>query len=180
VFAGRLLAWKGVAIALDALTMAPAANWELHVYGDGRDRRRLERRAQRLGIEDRVRFLGRRARTEVLEALSRADALLMPSIADAAGWIVAEAVSLGCPVVCLDRGGPPWLIRDGGGEAVPLNRVTPRLVAEALQRTGPAGAPSSRWSADRLPEVVRRVYGQATVSVPAPRRRRRGAAPVSV
>jgi glycosyltransferase involved in cell wall biosynthesis len=180
VFAGRLLAWKGVAIGLEALTMAPAANWELHVYGEGRDRRRLERKAARLGLGERVRFLGRRPRSEVLEALCRADALLMPSLADAAGWIVAEAVSVGCPVVCIDRGGPPWIIREGGGEAVPLARATPRLVAEALQRTGPATRPSARWSADRLPALLRRVYGQAALAPPPARRRAAVKSPVTV
>jgi glycosyltransferase involved in cell wall biosynthesis len=155
VFAGRLVAWKGAALAVAALARPEAADWSLDVFGDGPQRRRLLRLARRLGVADRVRLWGQRPRAEVLAALAGADALLFPSMHDAAGWAVAEAVALGCPVVCLDRGGPP-LLAAGSGAAVPADGDVVGALARALAAVGERGRPrpSTRWSAARLPALV--------------------------
>lgn len=160
VFAARLRAWKGGALAIAALARPEAADWRLQIFGQGGDMPRLQRLAERHGVTDRVDFLGARPREEVLKALATGDALLFPSLADAAGWIVAEAVALGCPVVCVDRGGPPTLIQSGGGVIVPLRGDVPAGLARALAGLDGRNAPDERWSQDRLPELIRRLYAE--------------------
>lgn len=167
VFVGRLVAWKGAAIAVAALARPEAAGWSLDVYGDGPERRRLVRFARRLGVVERVRFLGQRPRNEVLAAFAAADALVFPSMHDAAGWAVAEAVALGCPVVCLDRGGPP-VLADGAGAVVPACGDVVGAVARALAAIGLRGGPSARWSASRLESRLAEWYARATVSAGRP------------
>jgi glycosyltransferase involved in cell wall biosynthesis len=49
---------------------------------------------------------------------STADVLLFPSFHDSGGWVVAEALRVGCPVLCLDLGGPPNLVGATGGLAI--------------------------------------------------------------
>lgn len=159
VFAGRLLAWKGAALALAAV--AHTNDWTLTIYGEGYERRRLERQADRLGISARVEFAGHRPRTEVLEAISRASAFLFPSMHDQAGWVVAEASTMGCPVVCLPLGGPPVLAQPND-HIVPLRRDLPTALAEALEMAATRGGePTDRWSAHRLPDMVDGWYGAA-------------------
>jgi glycosyltransferase involved in cell wall biosynthesis len=110
LFVGRLIPWKGGAIAIEVIARAP--DWHLVVLGDGPDRRRLERLARRRGVAERVEFRGWQPREEVWRAMrEEADVLLFPSLHDESPLTVAEALALGLPVLCLDHGGPPVVAR---------------------------------------------------------------------
>ncbi len=132
LFAGRLLAWKGVDLAIETISLLP--DWRLLICGKGPDEPRLRRLAAETGIADRTRFAGWLRRDEVL-ALMRDDAgvFLFPSLHDEAGWVIVEALAAELPIVCLDHGGPP-LLGDGFGIAVPVSgdrrTVAARLAAE--------------------------------------------------
>jgi glycosyltransferase involved in cell wall biosynthesis len=171
LFAGRLLAWKGIRLAVAALARPEAAGWSLDVYGVGPEAKAVGRLAQRLGVTDRVVFHGARPREEVLVAIAEADALLHPSMHDAASWIVAEALSLGCPVVCLDRGGPAVLVGPGEGVKVPVTGEVVANLARALSSLPGPGAPVTRWTAARLPALVSSWYERvAKTGVPSSQR----------
>jgi glycosyltransferase involved in cell wall biosynthesis len=159
LFIGRLVAWKGGALAIAALACPEAEEWTLDVFGDGPERGRLARLARRLDVSSRVRFRGRRPRAEVLAALAEGDALLFPSMHDSGGWVVAEATGVGCPVICLDRGGPP-ILAAGNGVVVPTRGCTPKSLAMALSVVG-SSARSTRWSASRLPAVLSNAFDRA-------------------
>jgi glycosyltransferase involved in cell wall biosynthesis len=161
VYAGRTVRWKGARLAVEALARPPLADWHLDVYGDGPDTAHLRARAVRLGVGGRAHFHGTRPRDEVLGALAHADALLLPSVNDSAGWVAAEAMALGCPVVCLDRGGPPVLVDEAGGTVVAAQGDVPRALAEAVAHVGGRRAPTMRWSTERLPDLLERWYAAA-------------------
>jgi glycosyltransferase involved in cell wall biosynthesis len=119
LFVGRLLPWKGVALALRSLVLLD--DWHMIVCGSGPDERRLKRIAGKLDLDRRVRFLGWVPASRVRELMVReADVLLFPSIHDEGGFVVAEALASGLPVVCLQRGGPPEI----GGTGVAPNDVS--------------------------------------------------------
>ncbi len=159
LFVGRLAAWKGVRLAVAAI--ARTDEWALEVYGHGPDAEPGRRLADRLGVADRVTFHGHRPRVDVLEALAGADALVHPSIHDSSSWAVAEAVTLGVPVVTLDRGGPPALVRaPAGGLTIPADRRAPAALAAALG-TLPVTAPVDWWRAERLPAEIDHHYRRA-------------------
>jgi glycosyltransferase involved in cell wall biosynthesis len=146
LFAGRLMAWKGAALAL--VSIAYTRDWRLLVCGAGRDERQIAEVADRLGLEGRVRFLGTQPRDEVLHLLrSEADVLLFPSLREEAGWIVVEALASGTPVVCVDRGGPPVL----GGDAALTAPVVddPWAVASSLARLLEGALPSEEQVRER-------------------------------
>jgi L-malate glycosyltransferase len=63
------------------------------------------REARRLGIEDRVTFLGKHAAVE--ELLSSADLFLLPSESESFGLAALEAMACGVPVVGSHVGGLP-------------------------------------------------------------------------
>ena len=125
VSVGRLLAWKGTALALRAfaraLDDAALADAELWVVGDGPERGRLEREAAALGVAGHVRFLGRVPRDEALQILGHAHALIHPSLHDSGGYAVLEALAAGRPVVCLDLGGPGLVVTPETGVVVPAH-----------------------------------------------------------
>lgn len=161
LFVGRLIGLKAPRLALETLARPESARWRLSIYGDGYERRHLERLVNRLGLRDRVTFLGHRPRAEVLAAYGRADALLFPSLHDQAGWAVAEASSAGCTVVCLPLGGPPVLARPNDFVA-PLSGDIAGNLARALDSAGDStGVRHNRWSTDRLPGLLDDWYGSA-------------------
>lgn len=138
VFAGRLLSWKGTALALHAFARARLSDTRLVYFGVGPDLERLRAMADELGIADAVEFAGRVPRPTLLWRMRTARALLFPSFHDSAGFVVSEALSLGTPVVCLDHGGPGALVRfwpDVPHAAVPVGDAdtTCDAVAAALR-----------------------------------------------
>jgi glycosyltransferase involved in cell wall biosynthesis len=161
IYAGRLLAWKGIRIALAALLRPEAATWRLDIYGDGPQRTSLTRLAQRWGVSERVRFHGNCPRAEIVAALAEADVLLFPSLHDAAGWAVAEAVAAGCPVVALDRAGPAALLCSSDGILVEPRGDVIGALAAALDQARQLRPGPSRWGAERLPGVLRAAYATA-------------------
>jgi len=162
VFAGRLVEWKGLLLAVLALARTPRGSWSLDVLGDGPARERAERAVRQHGLGDLVRFHGHVTRPVLLDQLATADALLYPSLHEACGWVVAEALSVGCPPVCLDVGGPPVLVaRAGVGVCVPASGAVPEALAAALlalPRKRPA--PSAAFAASRLPDLLSSWYAQ--------------------
>ena len=158
VYAGRLLAWKGVQLAVAALARRQAQDWTLDVYGRGPYEPELRRACERFGVADRVRLHGARPRREVLDALAGCDALLFPSMHDSAGWIVAETLALGRPVVCLDVGGPAMLVGDGRGVRVPVEGDVIGALAAGLQGIAGPLPRDRRYDVDRLPDLIDRLY----------------------
>lgn len=129
LFAGRLLAWKGASLAVQTLAGIPG--WRLIIAGAGPDEPRLRRLSRRLRVEDRVHFRGWLPPVELARVMAReADVFLYPSLHDDAGWVIAEALSCGLPVVSLNRGGPPLL---AGADGICVPAKTPGRTVQELQ-----------------------------------------------
>ncbi len=107
IYAGRLIPWKGVSLAIRALQLLPS--WRLLVVGSGPEEQRLERLAARCGLSDRVSFVRWLPQHELWQTLASCHALIQPSLRDDASFISVEAQALGVPVVAFDRGGPAAL-----------------------------------------------------------------------
>jgi glycosyltransferase involved in cell wall biosynthesis len=161
VFIGRLIPWKGLRAAVGALARPAASDWTLDVYGQGPEGGHGLALARRLGVDDRVTLHGVVDRSEIFKALCQADALLFPSSRESAGGAVAEAISSGCPVVCLDIGGPGTVVRPGQGIKLLASADVCGSLAEALSQVGPRHAGDDRWSGRRIPDLLDRWYAVA-------------------
>jgi glycosyltransferase involved in cell wall biosynthesis len=129
---GNLLHWKGFEFGLRAFarfqSQFPAA--EYWIIGDGYERKRLRKLAQRLGVAGSVTFWGAIPRRQVLEKLAECDVLLHPSLHDSGGYVCVEAMAAGRPVVCLDLGGPALQVTEDTGIKVPA--TSPEQVVSDL------------------------------------------------
>jgi glycosyltransferase involved in cell wall biosynthesis len=135
VFAARLLPWKGGRLAVRSLRYVRHPNVVLRIFGEGPEQGRIARAAHRWGVADRVRFEGRVDRAELLRTVCHRWSVPPPAFHDEAGLAVAEALSLGTPVVCLDRGGPPELLRHWpGAHAAVISTQSPESTARAIGR----------------------------------------------
>lgn len=104
LFVGRLVDWKRLDIALNALAQLP--NARIEVVGDGPMRDTWSNLAASLGISERVDFLGWLAQPDCARRLQSATALLLPSVFECGGAVVLEAMAGGVPVVATAWGGP--------------------------------------------------------------------------
>ena len=116
---GRLLHWKGFHLGLRAFARARLHDAEYWIIGDGPDRTRLQALSRELGVADRVAFLGKIPRDEVLQKVSQCHVLVHPSLHESGGWVCLEAMALGRPVICLDLGGPAMQVSEDCGFRVP-------------------------------------------------------------
>ena len=107
----------------------PAA--EFLLVGDGPFRPGLEEMAKRLGLQDRVRFLGERH--DIPAVLAAMDVTVLPSSSESLSNAIMESMAAGVPVVATRVGGNPELICDGEtGVLVPPDKAD--KLAEALER----------------------------------------------
>ena len=81
----------------------------LLLVGEGPERSSAQALGRRLGIQDRLRFLG--ARQSIEEVVAMADVLLLPSELESFGLSALEAMAAGVPVVGSDAGGLPEVVR---------------------------------------------------------------------
>jgi glycosyltransferase involved in cell wall biosynthesis len=114
---GRLHPNKGFDVLLEAVARVPRA-W-LWLAGEGPEREALTAQAQRLGIANRVRFLGWRDDTAAL--MAAADMLVCPSRHEPLGNVILEAWAHCLPVIAAQAQGPLELIRpNSDGLLVPV------------------------------------------------------------
>lgn len=83
----------------------------LLLVGDGIERAETEHLVRDLKLSDCVRFLGKQ--DAVVDLLSIADVMLMPSESESFGLAALEAMSCGVPVVCSNIGGLPEFVMHG-------------------------------------------------------------------
>ena len=109
VFVGRLVRYKACDLVIQALAKVPQAT--LDVMGDGPERAGLEALAHELGVADRVNFLGYQTPGPLMfERWKAYRAFIFPTLAEANGIVIQEAMMIGLPVVALDWGGPAELL----------------------------------------------------------------------
>ncbi len=141
----RLVEMKGTEYLLLAFAALPSslADVRLVVIGDGARRGRLEALARRLGLGERVRFLGARPHAEVVAWLRQAAMLVLPSVrtrtgrVEGLGMVLLEAAATGVPVVGSRVGGIPEGMEDGTtGFLVPERdpAALARRMVELLER----------------------------------------------
>jgi glycosyltransferase involved in cell wall biosynthesis len=138
----RLVDGKGIRTLLTAFATvaAQAPRAALVIVGDGEDRGSLEQETSRLGLRDRVAFLGNRADVEAIYPLL--DIYVQPSYAEGISLTMLEACSCALPVVATTVGGNPEIVSEGQNGYLVPPRDAPALASAIL----------AQWKA---PEVAR-------------------------
>ncbi|MBN3852501.1 glycosyltransferase [Paraburkholderia sp. Ac-20340] len=108
-YAGSLMAYEGLDTLIDAVARlrARGAPPKVEIIGDGEARKALEAQAQRLGVSEYVRFLGRMSPQKAQETLSRCAIVCIPRKPFKVCEIVppiklVEAMAMGKPVIVPD------------------------------------------------------------------------------
>jgi glycosyltransferase involved in cell wall biosynthesis len=155
---GRLEPRKGTATLVEAVAVLRNGGHHdamLVVVGDGPLRRELGAAAERLGIQEHVRFLGDRG--DVDAVLAALDVFVLPSRTEGMSNALLEAMAMAHPVVATAVGGTPEVVADGqSGLLVPAD--DPGTMAAAIARLLDAPGLAARLGAAARQTVEER-YG---------------------
>jgi glycosyltransferase involved in cell wall biosynthesis len=114
---GNTRPYKNIPTALRAFASCARRRSDIRliVVGRGDSFGALRTLARRLGVDDRVQFIGPVNRGEVARLLQGAVALVFPSLVEGFGFPVLEAMAAGCPVIASRC---PTLVEVAGSAAV--------------------------------------------------------------
>jgi glycosyltransferase involved in cell wall biosynthesis len=116
VYAGRLARWKRVdrlVRAFGDVCSRYGGPLELVIVGDGGERKALEELAEEIGVRHRTSFIGEHPNSVVRDHMARAAIVALPHDLTNLTNTLLEALSLGCCVVAMDRGGTSDVIQHG-------------------------------------------------------------------
>jgi glycosyltransferase involved in cell wall biosynthesis len=158
----RLVPKNGVEFAIRATARLSERAPRLIVAGDGPQRASLEQLAHGLGIAARVSFLGGIERPQLLALMSRATAVLVPSVpvngvVEATSLAVLEGMASRIPVIGSNIGGIAEIIVPGCGVLVPAGDAA--ALAKAIQDVLHMPAPVRAELVERARARVRTAYG---------------------
>ena len=135
ISAGRLVALKGFDLTIQAFATflqlrseTEKQNIHLHIIGSGPELSNYKDLCTKLNINQYVSFVSWIERTELLKIYGDSNAFLFPSH-EGAGMVVAEAMSFGLPVICLDNCGPGEFIDESCGFKVTGNTYNETIEA---------------------------------------------------
>lgn len=132
VFVGRLVSDKGVPVLLDALALLAQRKRRprLTVIGEGPDAPALQRRAQALGLEEQITFVGRRSGRRLAATLNAHHILVVPSTWEEPFGVVAlEAIACGAVPLVTRSGGLPEAV---GAHGLVVEKGNPRALADGI------------------------------------------------
>ena len=163
IFVGRLARQKGLDVLLRAMAEIACDPPALHLLavGEGPDRAKLERLARRLGLAERVHFLGRRG--DVPRLLKSADLCVIPSRWEGLSLVLLEAMAAGVPMVATRVAGSEEVIEhEKNGLLVPPKDA--RAMADAMRGVLDDPRRAREWAAGtrriaHTAEIIAERYG---------------------
>lgn len=164
---GHLVARKRFELGIYALTSSHLSDSSIHFLGRPLPGHpdALPAIADRLGVKERVHFMGKLPRKEVLQAMAEFDVLLHPSGREGASGVVGEATALGIPVVCFENTGASSVLDDAQVPGVRLDaRATISADDLAVALRAAANMPRVRskvWSERRFEDLQQRLLSES-------------------
>ncbi|MCX5835244.1 MAG: glycosyltransferase family 4 protein [Deltaproteobacteria bacterium] len=122
LYVGQLIRRKGLPHLIEAMNIVreKVGNVKLLLIGQGADKDSLQDLVRQRNLTEQVLFLGAEDHEHVLAFMNVSDLFVLPSLEEAFGIVLVEAMSQGLPVVATDVQGVPSIVRDGvNGYLVP-------------------------------------------------------------
>lgn len=143
---GNLNARKGFDLLLKAFARLPHSDLFLVIVGDGKEKKKLELRAENLGLNGRVFLPGVVLNRNLPDWYSAADLFVLASSRE--GWpnVLCEAQAMGLPAVATRVGGVPEVL-DDPSLGILVKSQSAEALAAALEL-----ALETRWDRQRIEE----------------------------
>ncbi len=141
---GRLVPWKGFGELIDVFSELTKKydDISLVIIGDGPQHDVLQEKISELGLQEKVRLLGRLGKEALGAAIKASDVFVLNTTYEGLSHQLLEVMELGVPIITTRVGGNPELIEDGvSGILVPIEnndellRALIRLIDNESLRT---------------------------------------------
>jgi glycosyltransferase involved in cell wall biosynthesis len=142
---------KGIDDLLEAIALwnPSADHFEFRIGGDGPMRATYQAIAKRLGVADRVRWLGEVSRHDTPKLFRECHIYVMPSRHETFGVVYAEAIASGKPIIATRCGGPEFIVNEKNGRLVEVNDIN--NLSKTMQEM------SDHWN-EYDPQAIRRDF----------------------
>ena len=112
-YVGTLIKRKYPVQIITALTRSAGKDFCISYAGEGQEAEAIKAEAERLGVTENVRLLGRIDRNEVIKLLDETDLFIMISRNETFGLVYLEAMARGCITIASRNEGFDGIIEDG-------------------------------------------------------------------
>ncbi len=104
---GRLEAWRGFDILIEAFGKAVEINNNMHlsIIGDGQDRERLDRLIEKRKLSKYITLTGMLSMEDYYEQMQQCNVVINCSLKEGAVTVSFDSMALGKPLICVDTGG---------------------------------------------------------------------------
>ena len=115
LFVGRVGIEKNVHFLLEAFQKIHEHNSAIHltIIGDGPERKKIEKKTGKMGLNKHITFTGYLNKKDVFCAYHAADLMLFPSKTETQGLTAVESIMCGTPVIGLNKMGIKNVIQNG-------------------------------------------------------------------
>ncbi len=163
--------FKGLFILFDALVKLKYKYWRLNIIGSGNLENDYKLRAANLGLEKKIKFLGRVDEITLIKTYQDSDIFILPSINghEAFGLVLIEAMACGVPVIASDLPGVRKVFRDSldgltvkSGDARDLAEKLAELISNEPKRIAMARSARSyaieKYSWERIAQRFKEAF----------------------
>ena len=143
LYVGTIDRRKGLNYLIDALGLIlnkrPDFNFILNLVGKITDQtfyQELSVKINKLGIENKVFFLGRVSDEQLAECYQKAELFVFPSLLEGYGIVLVEAMSKGLPIIAFNNSAIPYSITDGENGLLAKNKDSQSLADKLMEIYG--------------------------------------------
>lgn len=131
---GRMDAWRGFDLAIEAIAEAAKSKPGVHltIVGKGPDRERLEGIVARLGAEHLVTMTGKVTMEEYRRLMEMSDVVVNAALKEGAVTVSFDSMAMGKPLICLDTTGYTRYFNNDYAVLIP--RGSRKQVVEEIKR----------------------------------------------
>lgn len=173
-YVGTLIQRKYPMAIVTAMNNALGKDFLLSYAGEGQEQESIKAEAERLGVADNVRLLGRIERNEVISLLDRSDLFVMISRNETFGLVYLEAMARGCITIASRDEGFDGIIEDGtngflckAGDVEELTSIISKIKALSPAERRRISENAMATAKELTDEKVAKRYLDALIGLPA-------------
>lgn len=133
LFVGRLIKRKGINYLFQAFAESGKElkdNYQIWLVGDGPEKTNLINLGKKLGIYQKIKFLGIKNKKQLVDIYNQTKIFVLPSLNEGMSNVLLEAIACGLPLIATNVGGSREIIKGNGFITSTKNSLALKTVLE--------------------------------------------------
>jgi glycosyltransferase involved in cell wall biosynthesis len=123
LWAGIMARYKGLELLVRAVHKIRNENLIVDVVGAGGEWDHIQNLVKELGLTNQIIMHGKMPFERMAKFYEEADIFCFPTLTEACGNVLLEAMKYGLPIITINNGGPKYMCPDSGTFKVPITSV---------------------------------------------------------